>query len=76
MLAHSCCLHDAMLTAVRAVSNLQLSQQAFVLSVPVPGESLLVGQSAKLQGTFVKHLLLCIRGHAAQHGTPSPNVDR
>jgi hypothetical protein len=47
-----------------------------MLSVPVPGESLLVGQSAKLQGTFIKHLRQCIRGPAPQHGTPSSNVSR
>ena len=70
------CLHATTSPDVKAVSLLQLSPQAFVLSVPVPGESLLVGQSAKLQGTFVKHLRQCIRGHAAQPSTPFSNVDR
>jgi hypothetical protein len=69
------CLHAAALAGVRTVSC-NLYTQAFVLSVPVPGESLLVGQSAKLQGTFVKHLRQCIRSHAVQHGTPSPDADR
>lgn len=51
----------------------RLPLQAFVLSVPVPGQSLLAGSPAKPQAPFVKHLVRRVRPHGNNDG---PEHDR